>query len=510
MFPPIIPIGLYLFAAFVVPLVGRFYKKARWPFALAMSLISLLFVASLYPDAQAGYTPYWLGNWVPVVGTLMGIGLVLDPLSWLFGALIGLFAVLAIVYSKNEISDSHATKYYSLVFLACAGSLGVTLTGDLFNLFVFLELFNFVCVGLVAYDGRERALNASFNFLILASLATTFLLVGIIILYSVTGTLNIAHIAYKLGALNEGISASGLDPLGQLISGGALVPLVAMVLIFIGVGVKTSFFPLHTWMPEAYSSAPHSASMLLIGMKYGTGLYVILRLLSVLFGFVGTSWLLIAIGIATIFAGVFMAMMQTDFKRMLAYHAISQLGYMVLAAGLGTMLGMTGCLFHVLNNVIYKGMLFLTAGAVIWRTGETDINRMGGLAKYMPLTALAYGVGALAISGIPPFNGFASKWIIYNAAFEVHPVLTAIALLGSLLTLASFMKVFHAVFLGTGIKREIKEVPLSMTAPMLFLALLCLLIGLFPDFVIVNFITPAARVLLNPGAYINAVLAGMF
>jgi multicomponent Na+:H+ antiporter subunit D len=262
-------------------------------------------------------------------------------------------------------------------------------------------------------------------------------------------------------------------------------------------------------MPEAYSAAPHGASMLLIGMKYGTGLYAILRLLSVLFAFVGTSWLLIGLGLITMSVGVMMAMVQTDFKRMLSYHAISQLGYMVLAAGLGSVLGMTGCLFHVLNHVLYKGMLFLAAGAVIWRTGETDVNKMGGLAKYMPLTALAYAVGALSISGIPPFNGFASKWIIYNASFAVHPAITAIALLVSVLTLASFLKVFHAVFLGSG-NKVVKEAPLTMTAPMMLLALLCILIGLFPDIVLGAIITPAVKVLLNPGAYINAVLGGMF
>ncbi len=492
MIPPIIPIGLYLFAAFVTPVVGRINRNARWPFALLMSLLSFVLIASLYSDAQAGYTPYWLGNWVPVVGTLMGIGLVLDPVAWLFGILIGLFSVLCIMYSKEEIGDAHATRYYSLVFLACAGSLGVVFTGDLFNLFVFLELFNFVCVGLVAYNGNERSLNASFNFLVLASLATTFLLVGIIILYSVTGTLNIAHIAYKLGAL-------GLEP----------ASLVALVLIFIGIGVKTSFFPLHTWMPEAYSSAPHGASMLLIGMKYGTGLYALLRILSVVFGFVGTSWLLILIGVVTMLGGVLMAMVQSDFKRMLSYHAISQLGYMILAAGLGTMLGMTGSLFHVLNHVLYKGMLFLAAGAVIWRTGETDVNKMGGLAKYMPLTALAYAVGALSISGVPPFNGFASKWIIYNATFQVNPLLTAIALLVSALTLASFLKVFHAVFLGKG-NNVVKEVPATMTGPMMLLALLCILLGLFPDIALQYAIEPAAKALMNPGAYISSVLAGMF
>ncbi|MFH0817907.1 MAG: proton-conducting transporter membrane subunit [Candidatus Micrarchaeota archaeon] len=510
-FAPVVPIGLYLLAAFLVPVVSRVHKPARWPFAFLMSIISLLATASLYFTAQSGYTPYWLGNWAPVIGTMMGIGLVLDPLSWFFGMMIGLFGALCILYSKESQADAHATRYYALIFLACAGSLGVVFTGDLFNLFVFLELFNFVCVGLVAYDGTERALKASFNFLILASLATTFLLVGIIMLYSVTGTLNIAHIAYKLSELGATSFAGGglEEALGALFTSGALVPLVAMALIFVGVGIKTSFFPLHTWMPEAYSAAPHGAGMLLIGMKYGTGLYALLRLFSVLFGFVGTSWLFIILGVITIFFGVMMAMMQTDFKRMLSYHAISQLGYMLLAAGLGTALGMTGCLFHVVNHVFYKGMLFLVAGAVIWRTGETDINKMGGLGRYIPLTMLCYAVGALSISGIPPFNGFASKWIIYNATFELHPILAALALLGSALTLASFLKVFHAVFLGKGTGGIVKEVPLSMTAPMLFLALLCLLFGLFPDFVIVNFVSPAARVLLNPGAYISSVLGSM-
>ncbi|MFH1447816.1 MAG: proton-conducting transporter membrane subunit [Candidatus Micrarchaeota archaeon] len=489
---PVVPIGIYLFAAFVVPVVARVHMKARWLFALVMGLCSLLFMLAAYPGAQGEHTTYWVGNWIPALGTVTGIGLVLDPLSWLFGILMSLFCVLCIIYSKELMVDEHSTKYYSLLFLVCAGGLGVVLTADLFNLFVFLELFNLAAIGLVAYNRTDRSFGAAFNFLVMASMATSLMLIGIIILYSMTGTLNIAHIAYKLGQEEVGIAS-----------------LVALALMIVGVGVKTSFFPLHTWMPEAYSSAPHGASMLLIGMKYGTGLYVLLRVLSVVFGFVGMSWFLIFIGMLTMIVGVMMAMLQTDFKRMLSYHAISQLGYMVLAAGLGTVLGMTGSLFHVINHVIYKGMLFLVAGAVIWRTGETDINRMGGLGRYMPLTALAYAVGALSISGVPPFNGFASKWMIYHASFAIHPAITAIALLVSVLTLASFLKVFHAVFLGSG-SGDAKEAPYTMTGPMLLLALLCVLFGLFPDVVLEHVVTPAVRTVLNPDKYIDSVLSGVF
>ncbi len=485
---PVIPIGIYLMAAFSIPIISRYYGKARWPFALIMSFLSLLFMALSYESAQ-NRVVYWLGDWIPVFNTLAGIGLVLDPLSWVFGALLCLFCFLCVLYSREHMAGKHSTFYYSLVFLSCAGGLGVILTGDLFNLFVFLELFNLASIGLVAYNRNLRSFKASFNFLVMASVATAFMLIGITMLYGVTGTLNMAHISYKLGELSAPTIA-------------------ALVLLFVGIGIKTSFFPLHAWMPEAYSAAPHGASMMLIGMKYGTGLYVLMRVLSVVFGFVGTSWFLIVIGILTMFVGVMMAMVQTDFKRMLSYHAVSQLGYMILALGLGTVLGITGSIFHVINHVFYKGMLFLVAGAVIWRTKETDVNRMGGLARYMPLTAFAYAVGALSISGVPPFNGFASKWIIYNASFAIHPIITALALLVSALTLASFLKVFHAVFLGTG-KSVVKEAPLTMTAPMILLSLLCIFFGLFPDVALDLFVTPAVRALMNPEQYVSDVLEGI-
>ncbi|MCX6777467.1 MAG: proton-conducting transporter membrane subunit [Candidatus Micrarchaeota archaeon] len=377
--PPVVPIGIYLLGAFLIPVISKFYKRAVWAWSLLVSLAVFASVILLYPGPGQVYY-YWLGDWVPQA-TVYGIALALDSLNWLFLFLLAMFTPLAIIYSKPYVKE-HTSKYYALLLLLS-----------------------------------------------------------------------------------------------------------------------------HTWMPEAYSSAPSPVSMLLIGVKYGAGLYVLLRILSVIFGFVGTSWLLILIGLVTMVVGVTMAMVQVDFKRMLSYHAISQLGYMVLAFGLGTPLGLVGCLFHVFNHVIYKGMLFLTAGSVYHRTGTLDVNRMGGLAKVMPFTALAFAIGALSISGVPPFNGFASKWVIYNATFQVNPLLTAISLLVSALTLASYVKVFHAVCLGTGqATAGIREVPLPMLLPMLLLALACVLVGLFPEIIITYVVGPAAQALASPLSYISPVI----
>jgi multicomponent Na+:H+ antiporter subunit D len=210
------------------------------------------------------------------------------------------------------------------------------------------------------------------------------------------------------------------------------------------------------------------------------------------------------------FIGVSLALVQTDIKRMLAYHTISQVGYVLMGIGLGSYIGISGALYHFANHAIFKALMFLAAGAVLHQTGTRDLNRLGGLARNMPLTTIAFTAGALAISGVPPFNGFASKWMLYNASFEVNPLITAVALLASAITLGSFLKIFHTAFLGTRPKEfeGVKEAPLFMTLPMLAFALACLLMGLFPDQVLQYLVFPATDALASPAAYASGVLPG--
>jgi multicomponent Na+:H+ antiporter subunit D len=230
----------------------------------------------------------------------------------------------------------------------------------------------------------------------------------------------------------------------------------------------------------------------------------------------------IVLGVLSMFVGVTMAIPQHDVKRLMAYHAVSQTGYMLLGVGVGIALlgtasfdtygivAMEGGIFHIFNHAMYKGLLFLTAGAIIYRTGTSDLNRMGGLGHSMKWTMLFFGIGALAIAGIPPFNGFASKLMIYESVYLFNPLLAVIAMVVSILTLASFVKVFHAMFMGPRLPEfaEVREVPTPMLLGMGLLAVIVVLFGVFPEQVVAGLVEPAARALADQGAYIASVLGG--
>jgi multicomponent Na+:H+ antiporter subunit D len=280
-------------------------------------------------------------------------------------------------------------------------------------------------------------------------------------------------------------------------------------------------------MPDAYAEAPSGVTCLLVTVSQAS-FYGLIRVCYSLFpGLAGggmVGWILIVLGCMSMFFGVLMAVVQHEIKRLMGYHSISQVGYMLLAMGVGllalgngesmTEYGLTamkGGLFHVVNYSFYKALLFLCAGALYYATGTRDLDKMGGLARNMPWTAGMFVVAAAAISGLPPFNGFMSKWMIYESTFAVHPILPAVAMITSVLTLASFAKVFQAAFLGPAKANlvAVREVPACMLAGMALLTVMTVLLTLFPGWFTSNLFEKAAEALLNQRDYIRAVLGGM-
>jgi multicomponent Na+:H+ antiporter subunit D len=280
-------------------------------------------------------------------------------------------------------------------------------------------------------------------------------------------------------------------------------------------------------MPDAYAEAPSGVTCLLVTVSQAS-FYGLMRVCFSLFpGIAGggtVGWILIVLGCMSMFFGVMMAVVQHEIKRLMGYHSISQVGYMLLAMGVGLialgdsgniaeygLTAMKGGLFHVANYSIYKALLFLCAGALYYATGTRDLDKMGGLARNMPWTAGLFVIAAAAISGLPPFNGFMSKWMIYESSFAVHPALPAVAMITSVLTLASFAKVFQAAFLGPAKARfvAVREVPASMLAGMAVLAAVTLLLTFFPGWFTDNVFEKAAGALLNRQDYIRAVLGGI-
>jgi multicomponent Na+:H+ antiporter subunit D len=278
------------------------------------------------------------------------------------------------------------------------------------------------------------------------------------------------------------------------------------------------------WAPDTYTVAPAGTTPMILAASY-TAMYALYRMVFSLYGghidTTAIGWIVIIIGVLSMFIGVMMAVHQTDIKRMMAYHAISQGGYMLLGLGVGLAViadpvalanygrdAMNGGIFHIINHVFYKALLFMTAEAIFFRIGIRDTNKMGGLARNMKWTTAFYIIGALAISGIPPLNGFASKLLIYESVLRFNPVLSVIAMFVSLVTLASFVKVFYSAFTGPPMPayKEVKEVPKSMIIGMSILAVFIIFFGIFPGLIVDTIVAPATEALINQASYINAVM----
>lgn len=499
---PILAIFLPLFAAFLMPIIGILSRKrgvnhAREWVAIAAVLAELVIVGSMLSEVLSGQIIlYKLGNWDPP----WGIALVIDGLG-LFAALI-VSGISALIVGYSFVSmekDTGLDQYYTLLMLMLAGMMGVVLTGDVFNLYVFFEIMSIAAYALVAFRRNWQSIEAGLKYLIIGSLGTSFIILGVAFLYGLAGSLNIAHLAQNLPSLP---ATTLILPLG---------------LFVIGLGIKIAMVPLHMWMPDAYQAAPPPVAALFSGATATVGLYAMLRVVYMLFGAFGIGAMLAGLGLVTMVLGALMALVQRDLKRLLAYSSISQIGYVLAGVGLGTTLGIQGGLFHLLNNAIYKTMLFMIAGTVVYRVGTSNMDKLGGLWKNMPVTGALFGVGALAISGVPPLNGFASKWTIYMAGVEAGQgghwpgyAITVIALITSALTLAYFLKAFSNIFLGQrpGHLADVKESPRSMMFPIMLLGVLCVVFGILPQ-IGIDLVRPAQEALMNSGGYISAGLGGM-
>lgn len=439
-------VAILIVAAFAVLAVKRE--------AVAIGAIFISFVIILLVFLQDQIVVVRFGGWIPPFGIVWAV----DKLNAMMGVAITGISLLVAIYSMKYIKE-RKDKFYALLCLMTAGLLGVSMTGDIFNMYVFFEILSIACYGLVAFNLDGEAIEGALKYLILGPLASSFILLGIAMLYGLAGTLNMADLALKIQPTPVFHIAFGF-----LVGGFAL---------------KSAIVPFHFWLPDVHPVAPTPVSAMLSSVVVGTGIYAVLRIMFTVFGFFSVLWLFAAFGLLTMIVGGVIAISQTNIKRMIAYSTISQSGYIFLAIGLGTNLGIAAGLFHLLNNMIIKAMLFLAAGIVIWHTQIKDMNGLGGLGKKLPITMLCFGIGALSISGIPPFNGFASKWMIYMATWEVSPLLTAVAITVSAITLIYFLKAFVSMFLGTSKVRIERPTPKAMLIPVVILAIICVLIGVF-------------------------------
>lgn len=473
------PLGM----AFINLILTKFLKNIS-PY---LALIAAFFLCGL-SFRFIGHEPfhYAIGSWLPP----LGITLVWDPLSQLLILIVSIITLavtlFAIPYMQQYTAQS---KFYSLYLLMIAGMNGVILTGDFFNLFVFLEIASIASYALVAFGVEAEELEASFKYLVLGGVSSTIILLGIALLYSATGTLNMADMAITL---HQGVSKNLL--------------FFIFALFLMGFGLKSAMVPFHAWLPDAHPSAPAPISAMLSGLIIkALGIYCVARIFFMVLGIVPViQTILMVLGGLSMVVGVFLAVGQWDFKRLLAYHSISQMGYVMVGIGLATPLGLLGAIFHLLNHAVFKSLLFLCSGAFEYTTGTRQLKQLGGLLKKMPWTGASCSVAALSISGVPPFNGFWSKLIIILALFQAqYYFLAVVTVIVSFMTLISFIKVQKYALFGTLPKRleSIREVPVLMISGMFILAFLCIGIGLFYPFYGQLILESARDLLINASHY---------
>lgn len=478
---PILVIVIPLLSAFIIPLAARINRAWSWYIATFTTFISLAGSVLLLKDVQEkGRISYWLGGFEPP----WGIEYAIDYLNGFVLVVVAFVAFLVAVYARksveHEIEESKTSYFYSIYLLFTAGLTGMVITGDVFNLYVFLEIASLTGYALIAMGRRREALIASYNYLIMGTIGATFILLGIGYLYMVTGTLNMADLGQRLPEIYQ----SG-------------VVRVAFAFFAIGLSIKIALFPLHNWLPNAYTYAPSTVSAILAATATKVGAYTLIRVLFTVFkpefsiSEVHLCPMFFFFSATAILAGSILAIAQTDIKKMLAYSSIGQIGYIVLGIALLNHTGMKAAILHILNHALMKGTLFLVVGAVVYSYGITNISDFKRLGKKLPIPMAAFTVAALSMIGVPLTVGFVSKWYLAVASLEAGMwFFIPILLFSSLLMAVYFWRVIDYIYFHP--EEEVRTdlpypgpspsaargTPALMLGPIAVMAALCIVFGI--------------------------------
>jgi multicomponent Na+:H+ antiporter subunit D len=496
---PILIILPLLVMAFVVTLIGLIRPRTAFPLTIAAVLASVLAsVWSLVSVVGGAPLRYALGGWAPPVG----IEYVIDPISGFVATVVSVVAFLVLIGSRRmalrEMEDRQGP-FYGTVLMLLTGLLGIVVTGDLFNVFVFLEISSLATYGLI-FMGGPKAMIASFRYLIVGTAGGALYLLGVGYLYFSTGTLNMADMAARLPSVMDSRAV-----------------LAGTVLIFVGIGVKVAIVPLHWWLPDAYNFAPSSVNTLIAPISTKVAAYLMLRMSLTVFPdrylaeATPVASMLLVLGLAGAIGGGAAALGQSDLRRVLAYSSISQISLIAVGIGLGSPLAGAAALFHIMAHSVMKAALFLAASGIRYRTAQVDIDRMAGIARVMPLTMAAFAVASVSMVGLPPTAGFFSKLYLVQAAIQAGawPV-AVVVLISGLLTAAYLVRVLERAYFrdlrpetddddnpGTAQStamtavRNAREVHVDTLVPTLLLAAGVVVLGLFN--------VPIMTVVLVPG-----------
>lgn len=490
----ILPILIPLLTAFILIPWREHIKFQKVFSATAMFSVLYCVLRLAVQIRHEGMLIYQLGNWPAP----FGITLAVDLFPALLMLMTATTSIACLFFAFKSVGPEKERFYfYPLLLFVLASVNGALMTGDLFNLYVFFELILIVSYLLFTLGGRPAQLSESFKFLVINSVSSAFLLLGIALLYALTGTLNLADLAVQVAALPD----------------KRLVAAIASVFLF-AFGVKSAMVPLFFWLPRTYSEAITPVTALLAGVGTKVGVYALYRVFTLIFvhhiSFTHQTVFMV-IAMATMVIGVLGAIAQIDFKQLLAFHIVSQIGYMIFGLAIMTVAGLAGGMMHIIFNMAIKPALFLIAGATEESTGTTDLRKMTGLIHVAPALAFIFLLGGLSLAGVPPMSGFISKVTLFQAGFSGgHYVATGVAVAVSFLTLFSMIKIFRMAYWGPKdalSDRQIKRLPRHrpLIAPGAALVAIGLVFGFGAEYLI-DYANTASMWLLNPAWYVESVL----
>lgn len=453
---PILQIILPLMAAPVCMVIR--HPHVVWIWATLIALLCLpMSIALLMQVMVEGVIIYELGGWAAP----WGIEYRIDKLNAFVLVIVTAIGAVVMPYAKRtvdaEIPVSRVYLFYTMLLLCEAGLLGISVTGDAFNLFVFLEVSSLSSYVLISFGKDRRALTAAYRYLIMGTIGATFYIIGVGLMYNATGSLNI----YDLSRL-----------IPELV--GSRTIQAAMAFLTVGLGLKLALFPMHMWLPNAYTYAPSAVTVFLAATATKVAVYALIRVTYTIFGTVDILEIVpirdmfMVMAVIAMFVGSLVAIYQLNIKRMLAYSSVAQIGYIVLGLSFDTVTGMAAGIIHLFNHAVMKGGLFMALGAVAYRVGGVQLGQMTGLGRKMPWTMASFVAGGLSLIGVPLTVGFVSKWYLIQAALEKGWWMIAILIvISSLLAVIYVWRVVEVIyFRPTGaVAQDVNEAPLSMLIP---------------------------------------------
>ncbi len=498
---PLVVIILPLLGGPLEAILGKKNEMIRDTFVVNSTFVTFILVILMYPQVMQGDLNFSIPG---VLG--FGLNFRVDILSYIMAVTAGVLWLFVTIYAHDYMNmEHHRDRFYLWMSITFSGILGTVMAADLFTMFLFFELMTFSSYVLVAHNESTESILAGNSYIFIGVVGGLSLLLGMIILYSQTGTFAFTPLASQIAQMGN-------------------IKYVMSFLFIVGFGIKAGMLPLHIWLPKAHPVAPTPASALLSGILIKVGAYGILRLTTSIFmpamseiaGYADPLWnmsknigfIVTWMGIITMTAGVYLALQQTNMKKMLAYHSISQMGYIIMGIGVEAYLGykggmgFAGAIYHIVNHALFKSLLFMVVGVVYLRTKELNMYKLGGLWKKLPFTALVALIASLGIAGVPLFNGFASKSLLHHAIIEAYHYGHAsfryaewIFIAVSAGTVCSFIKLFKLTFLGKLPKKyeNMQGEKGMMDLAMGGLAILIIAIGHFPGFIMNRFIIPATR-----------------